>query len=233
MLQNLDFISEVELTNWVNEHLDSGAQVLSAGYQGKTLLFQQGSHKLVIKVPLGNFLTRPVNLLLLKHEHRIYQKLQGIEAIPKCYGMANNEYLVIEFIEGDTIRNNRPDVDTGYYGKLFQAISEMHRREVAHFDLKRKENLLVTKDQSPKIIDFGVSIYRKGGWHLFNAFLYKLAVQFDYNAWIRHKYNKRFDEMSEADKPFYKKTFIETISLKAKRFYKDRIIKPIKRQFGK
>ena len=72
MLQGLDFISEGELTDWVNEHLDSEAVSLSAGYQGKTLLYSENGHQLVIKVPLGNFLTRPVNLALLRHEYRIY-----------------------------------------------------------------------------------------------------------------------------------------------------------------
>jgi len=156
MLQSLDFISESELTAWVNSHLGSAANDLSAGYQGKTLLFQQGNHKLVIKAPLGNFLTRPINLALLRHEYRIYQKLTGMQAVPVCYGMANNEFLVLEFIEGKTMREYRPDINSGFYEKLFTAVEEMHQHQVEHFDLKRKENLLVTANDEPKIIDFGV-----------------------------------------------------------------------------
>jgi len=220
MLQNLGFISESELTDWVNSHLGSAANDLSAGYQGKTLLFQQGSHKLVIKAPLGNFLTRPINLALLRHEYRIYEKLTGMNSVPVCYGMANNEFLVLEFIEGKTMREYRPDINSGFYEKLFTAVEEMHRHQVAHFDLKRKENLLVTADDEPKIIDFGVSIYKKEGLHYLNQFLFKLAKQFDYNAWIRHKYNRKFDQVSEADKPFFKKTRTEVITLKLKDLYK-------------
>lgn len=220
MLQDLDFISESELTAWVNAHLDSAANDLSAGYQGKTLLFQQDSHKLVIKAPLGNFLTRPINLALLRHEYRIYKKLAGMDAVPVCYGMANNEFLVLEFIEGKTMREYRPDINSGFYEKLFVAIEEMHQHQVAHFDLKRKENLLVTADDTPKIIDFGVSIHEKSGFHFLNRFLFKLAKQFDYNAWVRHKYNRQLDLISEEDKPFYKKTRTEIISLKIKDLYK-------------
>jgi len=220
MLQNLDFVSESELTAWVNAHLDSAANDLSAGYQGKTLLFQQGSHKLVIKAPLGNFITRPINLALLRHAFRIYQKLAGMHAVPVCYGMANNEFLVLEFIEGKTIREYRPDINSGFYESLFTAVEEMHCHQVAHFDLKRKENLLVTADDKPKIIDFGVSIYKKQGLHFLNHFLFKLAKQFDYNAWLRHKYDKRIELLSEEDKVFYKKTRTELISLKLKDLYK-------------
>ena len=228
MLQNLGFISESELTHWVNEHLDSGAKVLSAGYQGKTLLFEDNGHKLVIKVPLGNFMTRPVNLALLRHEYRIYQKLQGMAAIPICYGMANNEFLVIEFIEGHTIREKRPQQDSEFYQRLFDAITEMHHRQVAHFDLKRSENLLVTPTNEPKLIDFGVSIYRKEGFHWLNQFLFRLASQFDMNAWLRHKYNKNMDLLSQQDRLYYNKTGIEIISKKLKRFYKDRLLKLFK-----
>jgi len=230
MLKNLDFISEKALADWVNTHLQSGAKVLSAGYQGKTLLFQQDQHKLVIKAPLGNVLTRPINLALLRHEYRIYQQLDGLSFVPQCYGMADNQFLVLEYIEGQTMRDNRPDIDSGFYEKLFESIEQMHQRQVAHFDLKRKENLLVNKDNQPVIIDFGVSIYKKGGWHWLNALLFKLAKQFDYNAWIRHKYDRNYALVNDADKQHYNKTLIETISLKTKRFYKDRIKKPLQRK---
>ncbi len=225
MLQNLDYISESDLADWVRQHLDSAEHVLSAGYQGKTLLFQQGIHKLVIKTPLGNPLIRPLNLALLRHEYRIYQRLDGLSAVPHCYGMANEQYLVLEYIDGQTMRDVRPVPGSGFYEKLFSAIEQMHQRGVAHFDLKRKENLLVAADDQPVMIDFGVSIYHKGGWHLLNAALFKLAKQFDYNAWIRHKYDKQYEQMSADDQPYYRKTLIETISLKSKRFYKDRIKK--------
>ncbi len=228
MLQNLDFISESELTEWVKTHLESGAKELSAGYQGKTLLFDEQNHKLVIKAPLGNFITRPINLALLRHEHQIYQKLQGMQSIPFCYGMANNEYLVIEFIEGQTIRQRQLDSNSEFFVKLLLAIKEMHQRGVAHFDLKRMENLLVTTNDEPRLIDFGVSIYRKEGFHWLNQFLYKLAQQFDFNAWARHKYNKNMALISDDDKKYYKKTGIEIASKKIKRFYKDKVLKVFK-----
>ncbi len=225
MLQGLDFISERELTDWVNSHLDSGAKVFSSGYQGKTLLYDNAGNQLVIKVPLGNFLTRPINLALLRHEYRIYQKLEGMKYIPACYGMANNEFLVIEYVQGQTIRDARPDANSEYYNKLFTAIEEMHRRGVAHFDLKRKENLLVSNQGDPVIIDFGVSIAYKGGWHLLNAYLFKLASQFDMNAWVRHKSNRRYETLSEDDLKYYNKTIIETLALNVKKFYKKKILK--------
>lgn len=228
MLDNLDFISERELTLWVKEQLNSDQNTLSAGYQGKTLLFSKDQHKLVIKIPLGNVITRQINLALLRHEYKVYQKLQGMTSVPVCYGMANNEYLVIEFIDGQTIRQRSPSSESEYFVKLFSAIEEMHHRQVAHFDLKRSENLLITSNDEPKLIDFGVSIIRKSGWHWLNQYLYKLAVQFDYNAWVRHKYDKQMHLLSDEDKSYYHKTAIEVVSKSIKRFYKDKILKLFK-----
>jgi len=228
MLQSLDFISEQQLSEWIRQHVQTDQYALSSGYQGKTLLYQENNHKLVIKVPLGNFLTRPLNRALLRHEYRIYQKLAGMTAVPHCYGMANNECLVLEFIEGQTIRQQRPATDSDFYNKLLAAIREMHTRGVAHFDLKRKENLLVTADERPVIIDFGVAVYRKGGLHLLNRYLFNLALKFDYNAYARHKYNRRMEHISEQDRAYYNKTAIEIISKKIKRFYKDRILQIFK-----
>jgi len=50
-------------------------------------------------------------------------------------------------------------------------------------------------------------------------------MQFDYNAWARHKYYKQMDFLSDEDKPYYQKTKIEIASKKIKRFYKDRFLK--------
>ncbi|VAW64374.1 hypothetical protein MNBD_GAMMA08-2843 [hydrothermal vent metagenome] len=224
MSLNLDFISEDELTKWVNAHLNTDTFALSAGYQGKTLLFNEHNHKLVIKVPLGNFLIRPINLALLRHEYHVYQKLQSMHSVPVCYGMANNEFLVIEFIEGQTIRQKRPETNSDYYVKLFSAVKEMHSLGVAHFDLKRSENLLVTKNNEPKLIDFGVSIIKKDGLHWLNQYLFKTAKQFDLNAWARHKYHRKMELISEDDKPYYNKLGIEVFSKKIKRFYKDKLL---------
>lgn len=224
MLENLHGISDAQLTEWVNAHQHSNAFALSAGYQGKTLLFNENNHRLVIKVPLGNFITRPINLALLRHEYKVYQKLQGVDFIPQCYGMANNEFLVIEFIEGKSIREKNLPTDSPCFVKLLAIIKEMHERQVAHFDLKRSENLMISEKGEPVLIDFGVSIIRKKGLHWLNHYLFNLAKQFDFNAWARHKYKKQMHLISEEDKPYYRKTGIEVFSKKIKRFYKDKFI---------
>ncbi|VAW57618.1 hypothetical protein MNBD_GAMMA07-2149 [hydrothermal vent metagenome] len=222
MLQYLSFVSEQEITEWIKKHIHSEDKILSAGYQGKTLLFYEKDHKLVIKVPLGNLFTRPINRALLRHEYRVYQKLENFDAVPICYGLVNNEYLVIEYIEGKTIRQCQLNPDSEYFVKLLAAIKEMHLRGVAHFDLKRSENLLVMEGDEPILIDFGVSIIKKNRFHWLNNKLFKLAKQFDFNAWARHKYQKKMHLINQEDRQYYNKTRVEIFSKKIKRFYKDK-----------
>ena len=89
-------------------------------------------------------------------------------------------------------------------------------------DLKRKDNLLVRADESPCILDFGAAVIKKPGSHPLNHYHYQLAKQFDFNAWIKHKYHDRLDDISDEDRPLYKVTWTESIASKIKRLYSKR-----------
>ena len=223
MLKGLKDIDESRLKEWIENSLQNNEHLLAQGYQGQTLFYQDKSHQLVIKVPHGRGLIRLFHIHMLKHERDVYEQLTGFDAIPACYGMVANQYLVIGYVNGQPIRNSRPPNEARYFEKLFKFIQTMHEKGVAHFDLKKKDNLLVVGDDTPCLIDFGAAVISKPGFHPLNAFWFNLARRFDYHAWIKHKYQNELSDISEADRPFYKKTRTEIISRKIKRFYKDRI----------
>ena len=223
MISGLEGLSESALKDWIETSLKENTHVLAAGYQGQTLKYQDANHSLVIKIPHGRGLIRLFHIRMLKHEFDVYQKLLGFEGAPRCYGLVDNQYLVIEFVNGQPIRNGRPSDEKNYFEKLFTYIQQMHERDVAHMDLKRKDNLLVVDGERPCLIDFGAAVIKKTGFHPFNRFWYRLAQRFDYNAWIKHKYQNQFHRVSEQDRPYYKKTITEIVSRKIKRFYKDYI----------
>ncbi len=229
MLEGLNGLDESRLKEWIDNSLQQNQHLLAKGYQGQTLFYQDESQQLVIKVPHGRGLIRLFHIHMLKHEYEVYKRLEGFEAIPPCYGMVAGQYLVIGFINGQPIRNSRPANESGYFEKLFKFIQLMHDKGVAHFDLKKKDNLLVVGDDTPCLIDFGAAVIRKQGFHPLNAFWFNLAKRFDYHAWIKHKYRNELTEMNDADSVYYKKTRIEIVSRKIKRFYKDRIRKAFKR----
>lgn len=96
----------------------------------------------------------------------------------------------------------------------------MHAKNVAHMDLKRKDNLLVKADESPCILDFGAAVIKKPGFHPFNQYHYQVAKQFDYNAWIKHKYHDRStDKITMFDRKYYKVTWVEAAASLIKEIY--------------
>jgi serine/threonine protein kinase len=113
---------------------------------------------------------------------------------------------------------------------MLDYIEQMHARGVAHFDLKKKTNLLVTAGDEPCLIDLGVAVIYKAGFHPLNHYLFQLASIFDFNAWVRHKYNNQLQQISDEDRPYYQRTWIESVSYKSKRFYKDKIKRILKGQ---
>lgn len=215
----IDGVDESELRHWIENSLANNSHVLAAGYQGKTLLYQRGGIKLVIKTPHGAGISRLIHTHMLRHEHRVYKRLVDYPFAPACYGMIDNRFLVLEHIEGTTIRDHRPHDEAAFIDKLFGAIQQLHARDVAHMDLKKKDNLLVTNDDEPCLLDFGAAVIRKSGLHPLNRFRYRLARQFDYNAWIKHKYHDRMREISDEDRAWYRVTRIEALASRLKQIF--------------
>jgi serine/threonine protein kinase len=217
-MENLD---EATLKQWIEDSLATGANVLAAGYQGQTLVYKDEHNHLVIKIPHSKGLARWFNKKMLRHEYAVYQQLGDFEGAPACLGLIDKQYLVLEYIDGRTIRNKRPLDEEEFHRKLFGYIRTMHSRNVAHMDLKRKDNLLVRGDEMPCILDFGAAVIRKKGFHPFNQYRYKLGKQFDYNAWIKHKYHNRMRDISMLDRKYYKPTWVELIAGAIKGLYAD------------
>ncbi len=211
---------QAKLKLWIESSLATNSHSLASGYQGQALIYRDAENERVIKVPHGRGLLRWFRVRMLQHEFAVYQKLEHLSIVPKCYGLLDNQYLILQYINGLPIRQTRPVDEEDYFAQLFQAIIQMHARGVAHMDLKKKDNLLVVDGRTPCLIDFGAAVIRNSGFHPFNHWRYRLAVRFDFNAWIKHKYHDRIEEISAQDQPYYKRTLTEISARIIKRFYK-------------
>jgi tRNA A-37 threonylcarbamoyl transferase component Bud32 len=104
----------------------------------------------------------PVRLLgrrQVVREMRALRRLQGIAGIPKCYGGAGAFGILMEPIEGERItRWCRRKRDVGpMFERLQRLVGQIHARGVAHIDLRKRDNILITEDGRPCIIDFNAS----------------------------------------------------------------------------
>jgi len=128
------------------------------GYDAK--LQRQVAIKTLLKdkfSPLSKarFLREARFLSSLDHPHicRIYEFIEGDE----------NDFLVLEYIEGDSLRKVlERDLSDHLKFKIAKqitsALAAAHEMQIVHRDLK-PENIILTHDDSVKVLDFGVSQY--------------------------------------------------------------------------
>ena len=194
-----------------------GERLDGRGYQGSIHTGCIDGRKVLVKSATGWGIKSWVDRWMLRREYEIYRRLEGISGIPRCYGFFGGRHLALEFVEGQTMRQGTiSDRDT-FFAEMLKIVESIHERGVAHGDLKRKDNILVTADSRPCLIDFGVSVFRKPGFHPFNHFRHNFSHQHDFNAWLKHKYNRAYENMSPEDATYFKSLWIERASRKIKR----------------
>jgi len=212
---------ERQVIQWAEQARRTNSHYLSKGYQGQVLLFDDGDRRLVVKVPPRWWPYSWLSARMLRWEARVYQQLTGIEGIPRCYGLLAGRYLVLDYIAGQGLRQAQIPDREAFYKEFLRIIRRMHAVGVGHADLKRKDNILVSDNGRPYLIDFGVATIRKrSGWHPLNHFLFNTARRFDLNAWVKHKYRRRLEDASQQDRRYLHRTWMERSGRQIKRLYR-------------
>jgi tRNA A-37 threonylcarbamoyl transferase component Bud32 len=212
MIKDLDNITETELLQWIKSSIKTESNLHSLGYQSNVYLYEGKGKRLIIKTPIGWGLGRFVRTAMLRKEYRVYARLSQIQGTPRCYGLLDGRYLVLEYIGGTPMQSAEITNWTVFFDSLLKLIKELHKAGVAHTDLKKKTNLLVVEGKLPYIIDFGVAIIRKPGLAPLNHYLYNLASKFDFNAYVKLKYDRNYENMSDKDKGYYNRTIVEKVA---------------------
>ncbi len=205
-------VHESELRAWIDESVASGSNVLGRGYQGEVYLYDTGGTRLVVKTVTGSLMSRLSRRTMLRNELRAYSRLEGLAGIPRCYGLIDQRHLVLEHVGGVPFRRADIADRAFYFERLLELLRAMHGRGVAHGDLKKKDNVLVVDGRMPYVIDFGVAVCRREGFAPLNNYWYRLAQTFDYNAWVKLKYDGNLEGASEADLRLTRRTAVEKLS---------------------
>ena len=209
-----------ELRSEILACLKNGQKLATRGYQGHIYVAQVGDKKVIIKSAAGWGVATWINRWMLRREYNIYRRLDGVNGIPRCFGFFLNRYLVLEHVDAPTMRDANILDQESFLVEMLDIIKAIHSRGVAHGDLKRKDNILVTRDSKPYLIDFGVSIIRKRGFYPINYFWHRFCHQHDLNAWLKHKYGRDLVNMSPEDTRLHRPLWCESISRVIKSFYK-------------
>jgi predicted Ser/Thr protein kinase len=201
------------LRNWLaNDELREAA-LLSAGYQGSAYLYAADVAgkpvKLVIKRAAQGFFSGWFHRLMLRREASVYVRMADVAGVPHSLGMLDETWLLLEYIDGESLKTARHSLGNAdvFYDRLLQVLHDFHAVGVGHGDLKRKDNVLVTADEHPYVLDFGIAVLRDGG--LIDRLMFRLVRRFDYNAWIKVKYRNDYTAISAQDRQWYRPTIVE------------------------
>jgi len=131
------------------------------------LLVEVGGRQLVVKdfAPRGVFVRSTIGRWITAREVRALRALDGLPSVPRFLGSIDALAFAVEYRPGQRMsRRLAGRIPPEFPGRLEAALREMHRRGVAHLDLRHRSNLLVGEDGAPILIDFGSALtFRPGG----------------------------------------------------------------------
>jgi RIO-like serine/threonine protein kinase len=125
------------------------------------LLVETDGGRVVVKdfAPRKPWVRRWLAPFLLAREERAYQRLEGVEAVPRLIGRVDRNALIIEYRPGVLLsRSLAGRLPAEFLADLERAIDEMHRRGVVHLDLRHRSNILAGEDGRPVVIDFASAL---------------------------------------------------------------------------
>lgn len=198
-----------QLRSWIDRSLNAGENILATSNQGTILLFQEGGQELIIKTAMGTGLALKIRRKTLLREYQAYLRMEGLRGIPRCYGMIDGCYLLIEHIRGKPYRQAEIKDREEWFSELHAILASIHARGVSHGDLKTKGNLLVTQEGKPCVIDFGTAFIEKPGFHPVNNWLFRMGRRLDLNAWVKHKYHGDYSAASAQDQQLLDYSWLE------------------------
>ncbi len=194
-------------------------KLLGRGYQGAVYLVETPGGPVIVKKAMGRALARVVRRAMLRREYSVYRLLHGIPGIPRCLGLHQDEELVLEFIDGRSLREAQlaPEERERVFAALLDLIQAIHRAGVAHGDLKRKDNILIGPGGRPYVIDFGTAVSAPPRAGIVRRMLFRQLRRTDLNAWVKLKYQRQWVEIAPADRQFFRPTLPERIARVARR----------------
>jgi len=117
---------------------------------------------------------------LLRREARALAVLANIEGVPALLRL-ERAALEREYLAGVPMQSGKP-TDPAYFAAAAKLLRRLHRAGIAHNDLAKEPNLLVTNSGLPAIIDFQLSSYSPD-----RGALFRMLAREDIRHLLKHK----------------------------------------------
>ena len=132
------------------------------------LLVEVGGRRFVVKdfAPRDAWVRASIGRWITAREVRALRALDGLPSVPRFLGSIDPLAFAVEYRPGRRMsRKLAGRVPPEFPGRLEAALREMHRRGVAHLDLRHRSNVMVGDDGEPILIDFGSALtFRPGSF---------------------------------------------------------------------
>lgn len=130
------------------------------------LLVEAAAGPVVVKdfAPRGPLVRAGLGRWITAREVRALRALRGHENVPRLLGEIDALAFAVEYRPGRRMsRKLAGRVPPDFLDRLEAAVAGMHRRGVAHLDLRHRSNVLVDEGGRPVLIDFGSAVTLRPG----------------------------------------------------------------------
>jgi len=99
---------------------------------------------------------------LVGRECRVLEAAAGVPGVPRLVARLSPYAIAVEHV-GRSIAVMEPDeLPANLWPDLERTIDELHRRGIAHADLKTMENILIDRTGAVHVVDFNSAVMRRG-----------------------------------------------------------------------
>jgi serine/threonine protein kinase len=122
--------------------------------------------QVVLKIPCGDILNKPILLYHYQNEDRISRLLDHPGIIRFIHRQRSRQYIIMEYVDGKDLRarigkNRVLELSEALHlmDQLCNVVSYLHENTIVHLDLK-PENIICCRDDTIKVLDFGLASCR-------------------------------------------------------------------------
>jgi hypothetical protein len=135
----------------------AATSLYEAAYAGEGVDFPRVVVKFGRKSNFAGLPLRWTGRLIQRHEQAIYERLAGVEGVPRWVGRIGNYGYALEYMEGAPLDHfDKPPA--GYFERMRAIFDAAHARGVAYCDANKRSNMLVGPDGQAVLIDFQISV---------------------------------------------------------------------------